>query len=121
MAILCCVAGLLNDNNRLGEFMKVSTTFEELVAASRGEVMATITTAEVGSPTPLWSPLFYTCPPPPLGRVLALTLPFCHRSLSVPIFAGVLMGLHVQNYVGLRREGGGGVMQQPWAFWLEVC
>jgi F-type H+-transporting ATPase subunit O len=37
---------LLNDNNRLGEFMKITTTFEELVAASRGEVMATITTAE---------------------------------------------------------------------------
>lgn len=41
------VAALLNENNRLGEFMKIGTTFEELVAAARGEVLATITTAEV--------------------------------------------------------------------------
>lgn len=38
--------GVLTENNRLSEYMKISTTFDELLAAARGEVVATITTAE---------------------------------------------------------------------------
>ena len=38
---------MLADNNRLGELSKITSTFDELVAAGKGEVTATITTAGV--------------------------------------------------------------------------
>ena len=44
-------AGLLADNNRLGEFAGISDTFDEIMAAERGEVIATITTAHVRTST----------------------------------------------------------------------
>ena len=49
VAVSCdaLLAGVLAENNRLSEFAKISNTFDELVAAARGEVMATITTASV--------------------------------------------------------------------------
>ena len=45
--LTCVSAGLLADNNRLGEFTGISDTFDEIMAAERGEVIATITTAHV--------------------------------------------------------------------------
>ena len=42
-------AGLLADNNRLGEFLSISDTFDEIMAAERGEIIATITTAQVST------------------------------------------------------------------------
>ena len=44
-------AGLLADNNRLGEFAGISDTFDEIMGAERGEVTATITTAHVRAST----------------------------------------------------------------------
>lgn len=40
-------AEVLAENNRLGELDKISDTFDDIMAAVRGEVKATITTAEV--------------------------------------------------------------------------
>ncbi len=41
------LAGLLSDNNRLSELGKILDKFGEIVADQRGEVKATVTTAEV--------------------------------------------------------------------------
>lgn len=38
--------GLLAENNRLGELPAIATTFDDIMAAVRGEVKATVTTAE---------------------------------------------------------------------------
>ena len=46
----CCPArppGLLSDNNRLSELGKIRSKFEEIASDQRGEVKATVTTAEV--------------------------------------------------------------------------
>lgn len=40
-------AGVLAENNRLGEFAKISDSFDELMDAARGHVNAIITTASV--------------------------------------------------------------------------
>ena len=40
-------ADVLAENNRLGEFAKISDSFDELMDAARGHVNATITTATV--------------------------------------------------------------------------
>lgn len=42
-----CAAEVLAENNRLNEIPKIVTTFEELVASAKGQVKATITTAQV--------------------------------------------------------------------------
>jgi F0F1-type ATP synthase delta subunit len=42
-----CVAEVLAENNRLSEVPKIVQTFEELVASAKGQVKASITTAEV--------------------------------------------------------------------------
>jgi hypothetical protein len=42
-------AEVLAENNRLNEVPKIVTTFEELVVSARGQVKATITTAQVHS------------------------------------------------------------------------
>lgn len=52
-------AEVLAENNRLGELDKISDTFDDIMAAVRGEVKATITTAEVRpqtAPLPARSP-----------------------------------------------------------------
>ncbi len=40
-------AAVLTENNRLGEFAKISDSFDELMDAARGNVTAIITTASV--------------------------------------------------------------------------
>ena len=49
-ALSCCAnvpAEVLAENNRLGELHRISDVFDDIMAAVRGEVKATITTAEV--------------------------------------------------------------------------
>lgn len=41
------LAGVLAENNRLSDFVRISNTFDDLLSAARGEVVATITTAVV--------------------------------------------------------------------------
>lgn len=42
-------AGVLAENNRLAEIIRICNSFDDLMAAARGEVTATITTAAVRS------------------------------------------------------------------------
>lgn len=44
---MCCTAGVLAQNDRLGELPAIANTFDDIMAAVRGEVKATVTTAEV--------------------------------------------------------------------------
>lgn len=64
---------VLAENNRLGELDKISDTFDDIMAAVRGEVKATITTAEVRFPPP-------SSPTPPDALVLYNLLPSSHTS-----------------------------------------
>ena len=48
MTLTLPYAEVLAENNRLNEVPKIVTTFEELVVSARGQVKATITTAQVG-------------------------------------------------------------------------
>lgn len=43
---ICC-AGVLAQNDRLAELPAIADTFDDIMAAVRGEVKATVTTAEV--------------------------------------------------------------------------
>ncbi len=43
------LAEVLAENNRLNELNRISNVFDDIMAAVRGEVKATITTAEVSS------------------------------------------------------------------------
>ena len=45
--MFCNLAGVLADNNRLREILRISNAFDKLMSAARGEVTATITTAAV--------------------------------------------------------------------------
>jgi F0F1-type ATP synthase delta subunit len=42
-----CCSGVLAQNDRLGELPAIADTFDDIMAAVRGEVKATVTTAEV--------------------------------------------------------------------------
>jgi F0F1-type ATP synthase delta subunit len=42
---------VLAQNDRLGELPAIADTFDDIMAAVRGEVKATVTTAEVGQQT----------------------------------------------------------------------
>ena len=55
---LRCAAEVLAENNRLDQLDKISDTFDDIMAAVRGEVKATITTAEV---RPAAAPLLLHC------------------------------------------------------------
>lgn len=43
------LSGVLAENNRLHEIVRIINTFDDLMSAARGEVVATITTAAVSS------------------------------------------------------------------------
>lgn len=47
--VWCRAAGVLAQNDRLGELPAIADTFDDIMAAVRGEVKATVTTAEVGT------------------------------------------------------------------------
>lgn len=47
--LIASLAGLLSENNRLSELSKIVGKFEEITADQRGEVKATVTTAEASA------------------------------------------------------------------------
>ena len=48
-AVASVLTEVLAENNRLNELNRISDVFDDIMAAVRGEVKATITTAEVGT------------------------------------------------------------------------